>query len=255
MRARQQTEQMLQWWKRAGVSRADMAVRRRDGVMAWHRDLPLVELPLGWARAENAAKGDVYIRPARGQAWPVVFLDDVAVDVAARVVLKYAALIVATSPEGGSHLWLRCRRPLDEEARHEVQRWLADRTGADRASTSGEHLGRLAGFRNWKRGTWVNVHDAVLARPAWDPDRIPRHGRSRPPAAGDGQPLPPARTSDSSESGREWGWVCGLLEAGFEPSCVQARLQERARRRRGEDAARYAQHTVRRALARVTVHV
>lgn len=253
MRARDNTERMLQWWARAGLGRADLAVRRPDGVMAWHRDLPLEKLPLGWARAQNATKADVYVRPARGHDWPVVFLDDVTVDVAAKVVAKYAALAVGTSPEGGCHLWLRCRRALDEDARREAQRWLASRVGADPGSTSGEHLGRLAGFRNWKRGSWVNVHDAVLVRPAWDPRAIPEGGRSRPAAKGDVQRLATARTSDTSESGREWGWVCGLLEAGYPASSIQARLQERARQRRGADAARYAQHTVRRAIARVRV--
>lgn len=250
MRAREHTERMLQWWTRAGVTRADLAIRRPDGVMAWHRDLPLADLPLDWARAENAARGDVYIRPARSHAWPVVFLDDVRVDTAARVVLKYAALVVATSPEGGCHLWLRSRRPLDETSRCAAQRWLAQRVGADRGSTSGEHLGRLAGFRNWKRATWVNVHDAVLARPAWDPQAV-THLDWLPSAATE-RPLP-SRASDTSQSGREWGWVCRLLEAGCASSLVELRLLERARRRRGADAERYAHHTVRRALARVGI--
>jgi hypothetical protein len=247
MRAREHTERMLRWWTLAGLSRADLAIRRQDGTMAWHRGLPLAALPLGWARAENAAGGDVYIRPARGQHWPVVFLDDVPVAMAARVALKYAALVVGTSPEGGCHVWLRCRRALGEDERHQAQRWLATRAGADRGSTSGEHLGRLAGFKNWKRGTWVNVHDAVLARPAWDPGVAPQPTRSRTAAAG-GPSCP--STTDTSESGREWGWVRGLLEAGYAPAVVHDRLLERARGRRGSDAVRYAAYTMRRALSR-----
>jgi hypothetical protein len=247
MRAREHTERMLTWWARAGIGRADLAVRLPDGVMAWHRDLPLGELPLGWARAQNAARGEVYVRPARGHDWPVVFLDDVTVAVAARVIVKYAALVVGMSPEGGCHLWLRCRRTLDEDGRREAQRWLAERVGADPGSTSGEHLGRMAGFRNWKRGSWVNVHAAVLARPAWDPSVAPRPDRSRSPAGGGPRST---STPDTSESGREWGWVCGLLEAGYAPTFVQARLLERARCRRGADAERYTEYTIRRALSR-----
>ena len=70
----------------------------------------------------------------------------------------HGGLAVQTSPAGGCHLWLPCARTLDEAARHRVQRWLAECMGADLGSVSGEHLGRLAGFRNWKRGgCWVNV--------------------------------------------------------------------------------------------------
>ena len=56
--------------------------------------------------------------------------------------------------------------------------------GIDRApliaavSISGEHLGRLAGFKNWKRGgTWVNVLGASCHGRHWDPTVRPRRGR------------------------------------------------------------------------------
>jgi hypothetical protein len=66
--------------------------------------------------------------------------------------------VVKTSQEGGCHIWLSCTCNLGEWERHQAQRWLAPLAGADIASTSGEHLGRLAGFKSWKRnGTWVNV--------------------------------------------------------------------------------------------------
>ena len=54
-------------------------------------------------------------------------------------------------------MWLPCDRSLDEGARLQAQRGLAARFSADKGSISGEHLGRLAGFKNWKRaGCWVN---------------------------------------------------------------------------------------------------
>jgi hypothetical protein len=126
---------------------------------------------------------------------------------------------------------------------------------ADPASISGEHLGRLAGFKNWKRGgTWVNVLAVSRRARLWNPTAAPpdpQQGRttlSRPePHA------PHARHStqpDSSASGREWGWVCGLLEAGYSPCLVYARLVEAARPRRGPDAERYALQTLRQALKR-----
>lgn len=81
----------------------------------------------------------------------LVFLDDLEPSLAVAIARKYAALAVATSPHGGCHLWLGCLQSLSESQRAQAHRWLAQRTGADQASTSCEHLGRLAGFKNWKR--------------------------------------------------------------------------------------------------------
>jgi hypothetical protein len=39
MRAREQTERMLNWWAKNGIERADLAVRRADGAMLWHAGL------------------------------------------------------------------------------------------------------------------------------------------------------------------------------------------------------------------------
>lgn len=86
-------------------------VRRRDGAMLWQRDWSLEALPLAWARAENAHGADIYIRPARGQAWAVVFLDDVDPGLALEVAGSNGGLAIRTSPEGGCHLWLPTSSP------------------------------------------------------------------------------------------------------------------------------------------------
>ena len=251
MNANRQTRAMLEWWRRAGVDRADLAVHRADGVMIWHRSRALERLPLAWARAENLRSAEVYVRAARGEAWPLAFLDDVATQLARRIAQKYSALALETSPVGGCHLWLACRRPLDESERALAQRWLAQRTGADPASTSGEHLGRLAGFRNWKRsGVWVQLV-ATSWLDAWDP--TPALADPSPPAVLQ-RPRPtslPGTRPDRSPSGLEWGWVCGLLELGCDTDEVYRRLVARARKRRGGDAERYARHTVDRAARHV----
>ncbi|MFQ5601113.1 MAG: DNA-primase RepB domain-containing protein [Candidatus Krumholzibacteriia bacterium] len=204
-------------------------------------------------RAENATGAQVYIRPARGAAWPLVFLDDVAVGRAFAVATKYTALVIQTSIAGGCHLWMACDRHLDEHERAQAQRWLAPRIDADPASTSGEHLGRLAGFRNWKRhGVWVNVLDAKTTGRPWDPSPAlqttvaapsPKPGFASPPATPSGR--------DTSPSGREWAWVCSLLEAGCDPAVVHQRLLLHACARRGRHAERYAAHTLNRALRRL----
>lgn len=248
MKAQQQTRWMLSWWEAVGIERVDLAVKR-SARMRWHKDLPLGSLPLRWARWENLRQGEVYIRPARGYAWPLVFLDDVAAPMAGRVAGKYDAMVVETSRAGGCHIWLSCTRPLEEEARGQAQRWLARHLEADLGSVSGEHLGRLAGFKNWKRGgVWVNVLRASRRGYRWDPSAaisVDRAETPRVPAfirAGQGL--------DTSASGREWGWICGLLESGCPPEVAYTRLVEAARDRRGHDADRYAQRTLQRALER-----
>ncbi len=252
MKAKQQTHAMLRWWHSVGIERADLAVHRADGAMIWHRSRALEHLPLAWARAQNARAAEVYVRPARGEAWPLTFLDDVAPQLAVRITGKYRALAVRTSPVGGCHLWLACQRPLAESERAAGQRWLAQRTGADPASISGEHLGRLAGFKNWKRqGVWVNVIGVSWHRP-WDPAPAlaacgPTHLR-RGPSKSLSQV-----GRDISPSGREWAWVCGLLEIGRDPEALYPRLVARARQRRGQDAERYARHTIDRATRHVVV--
>jgi len=255
MPARDHTDRMLRWWSQAGIDRADLVVRRADGAMLWHADQSIEALPLAWARAHNVRRADVYVRAARGYSWPLVFLDDVACAVATSVARKYAALLVETSPAGGCHVWLRSSIPLDEDERRQAQRYLALRVQADLGSISGEHLGRLAGFKNWKReGVWVNVL-AASERPPWNPtpalvEPTPspaerRQHRSR------NVPLSSSGGTDTSPSGADWAFTCGLLEAGCDPCIVQARLVERARPRRGADIERYAARTVSRASRHV----
>lgn len=253
MKARTHTLSMIDWWKDAGVNRADLAVRRSDGAMLWHYDVLLDRLPLSWARAENTHRGDIFIRPARGYPWPLVFLDDVAEELAVRTARKYDTLVVKTSQQGGCHVWLSCSCSLGEEERQQAQRWLAPRAGADLASTSGEHLGRLAGFKNWKRnGTWVNVLTSSSRRRRWVPragDDVPLLGVAAPSTETPSTEAT-SQPTDTSPSGVEWGWVCGMLEAGMPPRQVYYRLIKRARNRRGPDTERYARHTVVKALAR-----
>ncbi len=166
MNAKQHTHRMLLWLRAVGVERLDLALRQSDATMIWHRSKSFGQLPLSWARALNVRQAEVYIRPARSESWPVVFLDDVEPSLAVAITRKYAALAVATSPHGGCHVWLACRQRVAESQGAQVPRWLGPRAGAARASTSGEHLGRLAGFRNWRRaGVWVNTAGCSVTRP------------------------------------------------------------------------------------------
>ena len=244
------TRAMLAWWAQAGITRADLAVRRSDTRMIWHYDRLLEDLPLAWARAENVRRADVYVRPARGHSWPLVFVDDVALDIAGRSAEKISSLVVKTSDAGGCHLWVRCASELNERQRLQAQRWLARRLAGDRASVSGEHLGRLAGFKNWKRGgCWINVIEAVELEGG--PVRERRGCRSWNPclATTMAEPRPhvertmPGQERDTSASAREWGWVCGLFEARCTHQDVYQRLLLAARRRGRREPERYARRT------------
>ena len=131
MKAYEHTRTMLTWWRQHGIDRIDLAVRQPSGAMIWHSELAMGSLPLPWARAQNVRRGEVYVRPARHDAWPLVFLDDVATPRAHAIAGKYEALLVKTSPAGGCHVWLACERRLAEASRREAQRWLVQRIGAD----------------------------------------------------------------------------------------------------------------------------
>ena len=256
MKASDHTEAMLAGWKGMGVDRADLALRLPDGEVAWQRNRLLENLPMAWPRAANTHGAEVYIRPARGFEWPLVFLDDVAVALALEAVDRHGGLAVQTSPAGGCHLWLPCSRPLDEVGRCRVQRWLSGSFGADPASISGEHLGRLAGFRNWKRcGCWVNLLRSLvdpeisLMVPA---DLLEEDGGGAGRRANHGPSDPYTRSGrDTSPSGMDWHWVCSRLEAGQDPEQVRRDLVATARSRRGQDAERYARRTVESAMRKV----
>jgi hypothetical protein len=250
MRAGQHTAAMLRFWARAGITHADAAIRRPQGTMIYHYHRPLERLPLAWLRAENVRRAEVYIRPAREQAWPMLFLDDLNLPLALRIAAKYAALVVHTSPLGGCHLWLCLTRALAETQRYQAQRWLAPLIKADLGSVSGEHLGRLAGTRNWKRhGVWVNVlNPQPPPRAPWDPAAAlhsPIPSRDVKPR---GVGVEPASGAiDTSPSGKEWGWVCGAIAAGVDLDFLYRQLLQRASLRRGKDAQRYARYTIDRA--------
>ncbi len=244
MRARDHASRMLSWWSAVGIDSADIGVRYHGGAMITHGDLELTALPLDWARAANVRGADVYVRPARGRHCSVVLLDDVRQSLALSIAKKYAALVVHTSPPGGCHVWLRCSMPLAEHERHELQRWLAHRCGADPGATSGAQFGRAAGFKNWKRdGCWVNTIAANFDGPSWDP---PITTPKTPPS----KRTPSSVERDRSQSAREWGWVCGLLEAGVAREVAYQRLLEAAKARQRPQAERYAALTIANAARR-----
>ena len=53
-----------------------------------------IEKRLAWLRAENAAGADIYFRPYRHKAWPLIFLDDLPPIMAVKIATKYRAAVI-----------------------------------------------------------------------------------------------------------------------------------------------------------------
>ena len=256
-------QSLLRWFAHIHVTQFDLAVQRRrtDGgpyqflaprfTGAQALDVAQLEHRLPWLRAENAAGHDIYFRPFRRQAWPVVFLDDLAPPIAMKIAVKYRAAVIETSP-GSCHLWLCTAFPLDEQQRTRVQQDLVTRLAgaADPGSVSGDHWGRLPEFRNQKphRNCWVNLRALSKARPY-----LPSPSTSGPGRAGPPTPQPDSQFVDGPDISRmEWGWVHGCLEKGIPSQWVLEQLIEHARPRRGDkDAIRYARYTIQKACRRL----
>ncbi len=258
----EQTAHQLDWLAHHGVARLDLAVQQQSG--AWvtpHQAIneeALIRF-LPWCRAENARGSNVYLRSHRHDAVPVAFLDDVTVAAAAVLAEKHPALVIETSPDR-CHLWLAVDRPLGERERYRVQSALAhQRVGggplADPGSVSGDHYGRLAGFRNRKptRDCWVNFR---LATNSGEPLNtaalvLPTTRTAISTPGGCVEAVRPAHRLGLSPSERDWAQVLSRLERGDDPAAIECDLAASAGPRRGQDAPRYAARTVCRALARV----
>lgn len=253
---------LIKWLCQSGITHFDLAVQRRcpsgekrsflapRTTKAENLAPSQIEARLAWLRAENAAGADIYFRPYRHEAWPLVFLDDLSPNMAYKIAAKYRAAVIETS-WGRCHLWLHMTQALDEIQRFETQTELVERLNgeADPGSVSGEHWGRLPGFRNRKprRDCWVNL--LMLSHgPSCNPPEVATHRSNQ------RKKREVCHSSDNLEgtkidhSRMEWGWVMGSLENGVSPQQVLASLSERAQARRGQkDGVRYARYTVKNA--------
>lgn len=193
-----------------------------------------------YLRYQNTRGWDVYARPARGYCWGYAFIDDLALESAMEIVEGTGAahILVETSP-GLHHLWLRSEK-IDEAERKKIQSAFIQRGLGDPGSASGEHFGRLPGFKSWKRGCWVNLKSARLNGAALSPSPLPAFDFSPPLGArvcsgGSGsQPVnfPAARrqvvNSESAESHREFSFACESIKAGVRREKVIENISLRA---------------------------
>lgn len=235
----------------AGIDRIDFGIRRQDGTFIQrgngleYLDPSDIKKSLPFFRSENSHKSDVYFRPAQHESWPAIFLDDLTSQQARGIARKYQSWIIETSP-GLHHGWILTDRSLSLKERYAEQSRIVRLGFGDKGSVSGEHFGRLPGFKNWKRGgPWVNlISSPNTSLPRLSPalcEDIAIKSVSRDSVSSD------RFGGDESESGREWGFVCGSLENGIDLDTVRQNLENRARARGKKNPEAYALKTVLRA--------
>lgn len=250
---------MIDWFASIGVNLFDLHIMRSDGIWVTDHNKRSAEYVktklMKWARFENYKnQADIYIRPWKYGEWNVVFLDDVSDKTTAGIIEKYNCIVVQTSPDR-NHVWLCTDDPLKIDQRYSVQKYLIPLAGADRGSVSGDHLGRFAGFRSWKRNCAVQIK-AIQAKKR--PLEVLHQMLS--------QELYPSRhtedfssvddtsaksvfSSSGNASDNEFGWCVGYLKNGGDQQEAINRLQSQAAARGKRNSQKYAQRTVDKAAA------
>jgi len=236
---------------------ANVSMYDRQGVAANQ----VIDNYLKWLAFNNTKKNrEACIRPHRHDAVPVIFFDDVEKETALSISKHYSACVIETSEEGGCHVWVHTDRSLSERERYLVQKHLYQMIGADGGSISGEHWGRLCGYKNWKRnGCWVNLLAATTHKPLKITDAmLVDVAPIKAPAVNTklcGSLSSPEPTGsgggDNTESGLDWGWACENLAKGRDANSVEDELFTRASARKKAGAQRYARRTVERAMQHV----
>ena len=259
------TEQIiafLSWFCRHGINAFDTHVRKprtpnedyKKGNWVWltnHENVTcdhIITRLLRWLRQKNANGSDVFFRPHKAGCHNVIFLDDIPTKRARAVLRKYGGCSIETHP-GNTQVWLKVDRQLTSQQRKQAQMILRDLGFTDPGSVSGDHLGRICGFVSQKRNCWVNLLDTSDNMP-WSP----KIKRSQPISPGGFCASKKHRKDnfrDTSDSGREWGWVMGMLRVGISRSIVTEKLIEAAIKRGKPNAVRYAHYTVQKAFGRI----
>ena len=237
----------------AGVDAIDLATRAPGGSFQLFPGLNVCESALDAAltacrKCNAAGDRDVYFRPVRGEQSSVVMLDDLTRKVAMSVAEGHAHMLVETSP-ANFQLWLKTDRALDEAERKAVQQALIARHGGDPGSVSGEHFGRISGFKNRKPKynlPWVNLiqfstDDAPLAMegflstPRGKCALEPPAGVSLLSPAGDApqarSPSPRSSSSssgDSAESHKEFKYAAESLRHNVSRDSIISNISNRA---------------------------
>lgn len=255
-----QVRTFLLWFSRQGVDCFDIHIRSpqtpgedyKTGKWTWltqHEDVSADRISsrlMGWLRYKNAKGSDIFFRPHKKGYHPVIFLDDIPSDTAQTICKKYGSCVIETHP-GNTQIWLKVDKKLSTEQRKQAQIQIKNLGLTDPGSISGDHLGRLCGFQSQKRKCWVNLV-ATSQRPPFSPNL--KTAPSLPPSGGFcASKNIHTGLHDTSNSGREWGWVLGMLRAGLSPDKVTDKLIMSAQKRGKANAVKYANHTVQKAFS------
>jgi hypothetical protein len=238
-----------------GISRIDLAICRgpeRRFQLRGLQNLTIEEVRrrLPWLRHENQEGADIYFRPEKGGYWPIIFLDDLTSSQAQAMTAKYQCWIVETS-QGRSHVWLLTDRSISPLERYTEQKIFVQQGIGDPGSVSGDHFGRLPGFRSWKRSEWVNLKSSPdFSLPLLHPQSGELHSSKSVPSNAKLK-LERGEAVDGTASGKEFGWCCGWLRAGLDPEEAIRRLIIRAMERGKNSPEAYARRTVRAAQEKV----
>lgn len=254
-----QVRTFLLWFSRQGVDCFDIHIRSpqtpgedyKTGKWIWltqHEAVSAEQISsrlMGWLRYKNAKGSDVFFRAHKDACHRVIFLDDIPIHMAHAICKKYGSCVIETHP-GNTQIWMKVDKKLSTDQRKQAQVQIKDLGLTDPGSISGDHLGRLCGFQSQKRKCWVNLV-GTSQRPPWSPNL--KTAPSLPPSGVFcASRNPSASHLDTSDSGREWGWVMGMLRAGLRPDSVTEKLIAAAQKRGKPNAVKYANHTVQKAL-------
>jgi len=240
---------LLDWFSRIQVNSFDIHVRRKHNSemnssqwITCHEGLDCHRLQKlwSWMRYENAKGGDIYFRPHRHDAHPVIFLDDLNLKTASLIAKKYACFVIETS-RNNTQVWLKCDKRLSRIERKKAQCTLSNMGYSDPGSISGDHLGRMCGMMSQKRRCWVN--GKLFSTPqAYSPSH---EGHSHTSRGGGARVLSFEKKNSFSE--REFGWVIGMLKSGMDLNSIRSKLLNQAIKRGKNGAESYASLTTQKA--------
>jgi len=281
MKPMDQIQKFLKWFSHQGVNAFDIHIRKpmnpnedyKTGKWIWLNQNENVSAEyiqnrlLPWIKYENSKGSDIYFRPYKDGIHAVIFLDDVPIDKALKVAKKYTSCVVETSCNN-TQIWLAIDNPLDKNDRKLAQKFLKNKGFTDSGSISGDHLGRLCGVKSQKHSSWVNLIKTSIIKPyspTIENDEIhlfpptesitsvnntERMNKQRIENKIGGQcalkVLSPG--NDTSASGKEFGWVLGMLRNGIDHVRVKEKFLYEANKRKKVNAEKYVEYTLQKAI-------
>ena len=299
-----QTEILLNWFFENQASAVDIQVRIPKFIGADYKSDDWIWITkhealsqekamrlLSWCRNKNCNGSDIFIRPHRHDQQPILFMDDLTLAKARMVSRKYRSIIVETSP-GNTQVWLALSKSLSVRERKLAQQYISSRGLTDKGSLSGDHLGRLCGYKSQKRNFWVKYIDQSCA-PLYNPilatsSTFPHGGacvintRDAPSLSSSSSqryqsyaPLDnpiiatpstfphggacvintsgiPSLSGSSSQSEKDFSWVLSNFRKGLSASELTELLTASASQRGKPSPAKYASRTVERAIQILT---